>query len=229
MPNKDGTDILMQICTDSGAVEAECQTQVDASDTFANGFSNGTFFEVESFGFGMKIDEQDATKDTVANSNGQQGNKGAPIKDKDKKKDKTGAFMRWKTASPADLKTMKRYPVRMDEFDITRLYDAASPVLFKYCCDSGSFKTATLIKRKDVGGTKLQGFLRLEFSDILVTHIGWQNEEVVKEKFKFVFRKIVVRYCATAHRKGSPVANLQEMPSVTWSYETEVVNSQQSL
>ncbi len=235
MAKADGTDILMQLRTDTGAVPAECQTEVDTDmDDFVSDYFNGTFFEVRSFSFGMKIDDQDPAKDKPGNESGQSGSgmgRSVSVKtdEKKKKRDKSGQFARWKTATPDELKNMKRYPVRMDELDINRIFDRASPTLFKYCCDSGSFKSASLIKRKDIGGDKLRGFLRMEFEDLLVTHVGWQNGEDVTEKFKFVFRKVTVRYRATSFKAGQTEAVLQEMPSVVWSYDTDIINSKMAL
>lgn len=232
MANKDGTDILMQLSNDSGPLDAECQSQVDPSDTFMAGFSAGTFFEVKSFGFGMKIDDKDQNKETVGTGSSPTGagfgRTALGGKDSIKgKKDAGGPFSEWKTANATQLAKLK-YPVRMDDFDITRTYDRASPVLFKYCCDSGSFKTATLVKRKDIGARTLQGFLRLEFQDVLITHVGWDNDEVVKEKFKFVFRQLTVRYCTTVFKANSSVGTMKEQPQVVWKYDTTVVGSKQA-
>ena len=236
--SSDGSDILMQLRLDSGPVPAECQTEVDSdADEYVWDYFNGTFFEVKSFSFGMKIDDKDTVKDGVnrggqTSANASNGNRVAPPKlpgHGSEGKDAGGAFARWKTASAAELKAMKRYPVRMDEFEIARDFDRASPVLFKYCCDSGSFKSASLVKRKDVGGNMLRGFLRLEFEDVLITHVGWSNEEIVKEKFKFIFRKVNVRYRATSFKRGQQEPILQELPAVNWSFDTDLINSKQAL
>jgi type VI protein secretion system component Hcp len=237
MSNK-ATDVLMQLTADSGPLQAECLTEVDTdNDNFAAGFSPGTFFELQNFSFGFNIDEKDPTKDTVnpgapklnSGYGGQQQSVSAMSAQHAASKSSAGAFARWKAASADDLKKMKRYPVRMDELKIDRIYDRASPLLFRACCDSSSFASATMIKRKDVGGSKLQSFLRLEFTDLLISHIDWKNGDEISESVKFVFRKVVVRYKKTSFQAGSQQPILVELASVNWSYDTELVNRTQSL
>ena len=245
MADNNGTDVLMQLRFDNGPLEAECQTEVDSDDDpFVSDYDNGTFFEVKEFSFGMNIDDKDPKTDSVnagsqpfATPQGARGLHGlgdgrltpaqiAAIAAATKKESKFG---RWKSASPSDLQSMKCYPVRMDEVSIKRDYDKASPVLFRQCCLSGAFKSASLIKRKDVGGSKLRGFLRMEFNDVLITHLEWEDGDTIEESFRFVFRSVTIKYRITLLRKGQNEASLQSLPDVEWSYDRELVNRKASL
>jgi type VI protein secretion system component Hcp len=209
-------DVLMRVVAENGtAVPAECLTMVDPhDDDFLKGFTHGTFFEVEQFTFGMNIDDKDPTSDAVSDSSAHApqagGGLAAPATarmapaamqavknaDKDKKQGPTGKFARWKSATPEQIKAMKPYPVLMDEVSVTRLYDSASTVLFDKCCNSESLASVTLVKRRVVGADVegLRGYLRMEFKDVLLTHMEWENGDVPKETFKFVFRRLKVQY-----------------------------------
>ena len=63
------------------------------------------------------------------------------------------------------------------------------------CCDSTSFSSATLIKRK-AASTSVSGhaFLRIDFTDVLVIDVDWDSGDVVKEKCKFICREVMVQY-----------------------------------
>jgi type VI protein secretion system component Hcp len=88
--------------------------------------------------------------------------------------------------------------------------------LFEKCVKSQSFKTASLIKRKTVGG-KLESFLRFDFKDVLITHIDWQDAEVIKETVRFVFREITVQYRTQDHS-----GKLNAAGSVPWKYDAKL-------
>lgn len=237
----DGNDILMRLVLENGtALPAECQTEVDTDlDDFVLDYTNGTFFEVQDFSFGMNLDDKDPNEEkinpggklsTVGGHGTQVGQLGssavgrsvgglAPLNQTPRR---GGKFARWKSATPEQIKAMKPYPLRMDEFQVTRYYDRASPVLFEKCCNSDSFLSASLVKRKTTGGDMLKGFLRIEFDDLLITHVEWQNSDPMKETFKFVFRKINVRYRITSLKKGSTEAVMVELDPVDWSYQAEL-------
>jgi hypothetical protein len=63
------------------------------------------------------------------------------------------------------------------------------------CCNSKSFASATLIKRKAAGtDTSGHAFLRIDFKDVLVIGLDWDSGDVVKEKCKFICRGVKVQY-----------------------------------
>jgi type VI protein secretion system component Hcp len=211
MADNQGTELLMQMIDSNGkALEAESQITLSGeTDTLIKGFTNGCFFSVDEFAFGMNIDDQDATSD-AANTGGGQG-VGTPPKRASAPRVKFG---KWKTASPEEVAKMAAFPVRMDEFSVTRSFDRASPVLFQSCARSATFNSVSLVKRKIIGGAQLQTFLRIDFTGVLVTHVGWDDAEVIKETLRFVFRGVTVQYCRQAHD-----GTLAPAGSVDWSFK----------
>jgi type VI protein secretion system component Hcp len=199
MAGEQNNELLMRLVDSTGKyLAAESRSEIDPKPgKLAEDYNPGSFFSVDDFAFGMNIDDMDG-----------EGNKptGPQVK-----------FGKWKSASAGDIETTSPFPLRMDEFSITRRYDCASPVLFQKCAKSESFHNASLIKRKTVGG-KLECFLRFDFEDVLITHIDWQDAEVIKETVKFVFRKITVRYRTQAHSGKLDAAG----SSVPWEYNAKV-------
>jgi type VI protein secretion system component Hcp len=207
-------EILMQMIDANGnTLAAESRTAITTDmDDLALDYTDGTFFTVDDFAFGMNIDDKDQTSDG-ANASGKQGVGAAGI---GKTPGPTIDFGKWKSADPKDLKGFK-FPLRMDQFSLTRRYDRLSPVLFEKCAISESLTSASMLKRKVVGGDLLQTFLRLDFTDVLITHIEWTDAEVIKETIKFVFRKLTVQY-----KTQKPSGKLNAAGSVSWEYDTKL-------
>jgi type VI protein secretion system component Hcp len=205
-------ELLMRLVDSRGLhLYAECRSVIDPkSDDLAKDYKPGSFFSVDDFAFGMNIDDKDPTADTTNTKD----DKGVGIVGQKKPTGPQVKFGKWKRGEEADIN--KKFPVRMDEFSITRRYDRASPVLFEKCAMSDSFKTASLIKRKTVGD-KLESFLRFDFKDVLITHIDWQDAEVIKETVKFVFREITVQYRTQDHS-----GKLDPAGSVPWKYDANL-------
>jgi type VI protein secretion system component Hcp len=218
MAGDQSNEILMRfVNSDRIYVGAECQTAVDTdSDDLAADYDPGSFFAVDDFAFGMNIDDKDPTADS-ANTSGGKGvgptNQNVPAGPQVK-------FGTWKRAKPEEIPAMKPFPLRMDEFSITRRYDRASVLLFEKCATSDSLLSASMIKRKIVGENKLQTFLRFDFKDVLITHIDWQDAEVIKETVKFVFRKITIQY-----KTQTPAGKLNAAGSVSWEYDAALRKS----
>jgi type VI secretion system secreted protein Hcp len=87
----------------------------------------------------------------------------------------------------------------VDEFEVKRMFDIASPTLFQLCANSTSLKSATLVQRKGGSSQSTMGIapchLRIDFYDILLTSVSWDVEDQgIEEKLKFVCRKISVQY-----------------------------------
>jgi len=249
--NDKGNDVLMRLMLTSGTpLYAECQTEVDTDlDDFVSDYYNGEFFEVTEFSFGMNLDDKDPASEAVNTAASATApahlapvpvGAGGAVKAASRMSfaeeiamkaaaraanssgPPTSKFARWKSATPDEIASMPPYRLQMDEFSITRLYDKASPVLFEKCCNSDSIASASLVKRKLIGADMLRGFLRLDFKDLLVTHVEWQNEEVIKETFKFVFREITAQYRVVVFKQGSKVPELQTLAAVTWNYDMEL-------
>jgi type VI protein secretion system component Hcp len=212
MAGDQSNEILMRfVNSDRIYVGAECQTAVDTdSDDLAADYNPGSFFAVDDFAFGMNIDDKDPAADSASTS-GSKGTGPAALNVPTGPQVKFGS---WKRASPPDPMATKTFPLRMDEFSITRRYDRASVLLFEKCATSDNLLSASMIKRKIVGEDRLQTFLRFDFRDVLITHIDWQDAEVIKETVKFVFRKITVQY-----KTQSAAGKLNAAGSVSWEYD----------
>ena len=242
-----GTDVLMRMVLADSAqpLYADCQTEVTTDeDDFVYDYYNGQFFEVMDFSFGLNLDDKAPTTDAVnpaaaaPPSAGAGPPAGLRLTPADLQAARAGlrggrggggpqempqsAFARWKSATPEQIKSMPPYPLKMDEFSITRLYDKASPVLFEKCCNSDSLASASLVKRKLIGANMLRGFLRIDFEEVLLTHVEWQNGEVIKETFKFVFRKMTAQYRIVVFKKDSRVPEMRTLPAVEWNFDMEL-------
>jgi type VI protein secretion system component Hcp len=169
-------DLLMKFvekgCTD--AIDAECQTTVDPKDDLLLGFKTGKFFEVDEFNFGVGLEDDDSAEKAKTPPSAH-----AP----------RTRFTNWLRGET------KKYPVDLEPFTFSRQMDQASPLLFDRCCNSISFASATLIKRK-AASTDASGraFLRIDFEDVLVIGVDWDSGDVVKEKCKFICRGVKVQY-----------------------------------
>jgi type VI protein secretion system component Hcp len=81
------------------------------------------------------------------------------------------------------------------EVRVTRQIDAASPSLMKYCYNSSTLDSATIVKRRaGGGGVSGFGYLRLEFTGVLITGVSWSDSHVVKETISFIYRKVQIFY-----------------------------------
>jgi type VI protein secretion system component Hcp len=176
-------DLLMKFVKGSDAIDAECQTTVDSKDDLLHDFKTGKFFEVDEFNFGVGLEDDDSAGEKPKEKYGE------------KLKPAVGAhasrtrFTNWLRGE------QKEYPVDLEPFTFSRQMDQASPLLFEMCCNSQSFASATLIKRK-AAGTDASGraFLRIDFKDVLVIGVDWDSGDVVKEKCKFICRGVKVQY-----------------------------------
>jgi len=209
------TEVFMLMIDSAGAaVQAECRIALDSTDDLVQDFSAGQFFQVDDFKFGMNIDDRDPTSEGGGPGGGGSGLPTAS--DTLNMTNLSGSqvkFGRWKSAKDNEVKTMK-FPVKMDEFSVTRRYDKASPLLFEKCANSEGFKTATLIKRRLICGSKLQSFLRIDLDQVLITHIDLEDEEVIKETLHLIFRSITVTYKSQLHHGGLGPAGM-----ASWAYD----------
>jgi type VI protein secretion system component Hcp len=189
------TDMLMMIEKSGQAMAAECSAAIDKTDALMKGFQVGKYFEVDDFDFGISLTDTDASaKGTSPPHNGGVTQPGQPAQ-------KTGArFSKWVQGMGATA-----YTIEMEPFSFTRQMDIASVGLFYSCFLTKSFDAATLVMRKSGGildtntGISNIPFLRIDFSGILIVGIDWDGGEVVKEKCKFVCRRVSVQYRPQLH------------------------------
>lgn len=179
-------DLLMKFVTASGtAVAAGGTSTIKKDDKLLFDFWPGKFFEIEDFEMGFELNDFEAA--TV----GATGNAAAASVPEKR-------FASWRDLQKNTQQISEiRFPVDMEPISITRLIDQASPILFESCANSAAFASATVVKRKVTGQSlAMQAFLRLQFTDVLIVGINWDDGEILKEKCKFICRGLTVQYRA---------------------------------
>jgi type VI protein secretion system component Hcp len=179
------------------AIDAESTSSIDGETGWTDDFTAGKYFELQDFTLGIDIEDNDSASTKPPVTDPHTGVTTTPAK--------TGKFSKWvqgiaASAGPGVLSTL--YPVQMDAFSFTKQLDAASPVLFKNCFKTIPFDSAAIVMRKTGGvqhtktGIGHIGFLRIDFTGVLITSIDWDAGEIVKEKVKMVCRTVQVKYRA---------------------------------
>ncbi len=190
------TDLVMKFVLDGQPVWAECALDVAPGDTMMQEFTKNSgydyysnFFEISSFDLGMSLKESSESNNALGQQPRQQAQSKSPA---------TGAFARWRSASAKEYKSIQ-YPLEFDKFRFQRTIDRASPIFFQCCCTSRSFDSAVLVKRISQGqqggvSRPSVGYLRFDFTKVLIIGLDWDDGEVVKEKCEFICQGIKVTY-----------------------------------
>jgi type VI protein secretion system component Hcp len=227
MAGSDSSDLLIAVKPKGmRALMGDARSQVDTSDSLMTGFTvqgaTSLFGEANSFTFGAGLedegDPQDKAMAELMKSLGSQpgGTDGKPpkgMKLKPKKR-KFDRFFKGETSGPNGTP----FDVTLEEVTITRELDRMSIKLLELCVKQQEIETITLVRRKSVGGSlahKMQPFLRVQFSGVLLTAVDWDEDEEVIEKVKFVYRSFT-----SAFKPQQPDGSLatQAMPaSVSYS------------
>ncbi len=185
MASAEHSDLMMKfVNTDGTPVPGESQTQLTSAEFLGNplldGFKNGFFFEVSSFTFS-------------ASGDGKKPGMKPP-------KGLDPAQQRWAEQQAQDAKNKNAPSGASDEppvqpISFKRDIDAASLMMMQNLIDRKGYKNATIIKRKAAGG-KAAGevFLRIDFTDVLITEIEWDDDDRVKEDCKFICRSLKIQY-----------------------------------
>ncbi len=89
-----------------------------------------------------------------------------------------------------------RQGVQLSDISVTRQIDKASMVLMQSLIDAQDFDSASIVKRRAVGGSAESGqpYLRFDFNGVLITKINWADQHVVKETCTFITRGVQVLY-----------------------------------
>lgn len=185
------SEILMKVETSpKQAIAAECNAMLDPADSLMSDFTAGKFFQIEDFSFSAGLEDHEAKAKTQTGDRGksQQG-------DSNKEKAKSAKFSKWRGAS--GLQTGLIYPLEVEPISFSRFMDRASTVLLQGCCNSTTFSAATIVRRMAVGPQSIaRAYLRLDFTNILFTSVDWDEDEIVKEKYKFICRGARVQFRA---------------------------------
>jgi type VI protein secretion system component Hcp len=198
MADQSKTDLFMKFRLQNGKhVPAECALDKSKDDPFMADFEPApyqdysNFFEVFDFDFSLKLTDHD--QDTGAlgkqRGNGANGRSTSRV---------AGQYARWRSLTDDQVRAKLSYPVEFNQFQFKRLIDSASPIFFQYCLNSISFQDAALVKRVSQGDGSSIGYLRLDFTDVLITNVDWDDGDVVTESCTFICKKLVVKYRSQA-------------------------------
>ena len=194
------TDLMMQfLAVGKGAITAGASGAMTKGDSLSQDFKPDKYFEVEAFDFDLELkdDEGDRYKPVPTTPTEAPGG--------------SKSFARWRAVKPGQDEVKVPYRCKPSAFSITRLIDDASPTLFKHCAMREKLAGGVLIKRGLANsGLGALTFLRMEFVDVMITSIEWSDGEVVKEKCRFTFRDLAIKY---VRRKPDGA------PDTTWPCE----------
>jgi type VI protein secretion system component Hcp len=185
------TDTVMKFQLNGQDLNTECTLAVTRGDGLMLGFkaagSGGScnFFEVHDFEFGMSLKQQE---DEKSQSDKNTSTTSKPASD-------LGAFALWRSANDSQYKdAVKHYPLEFDKFSLKRTVDCVSPIFFQNCLSSTTFNKATLVKRLSPGGGQpAAAFLRIDFTDVLLTGVDWTDGDLVSESIDFICKQLSIQ------------------------------------
>lgn len=194
------SDLLMKFVLSGQSIQAGGTAQLKKDDKLLFDFWTGKFFEIEEFSLGLNLSDFEAPPAPAGAAAGPPkpaahgpaaAPGAAPLAAPQKAK-----FAAWRDKKKSSQAIAKlAFPVETDPFEITRLFDRASPLLFESCASTTSFDSATIVKRKVTGQTMaLQSYLRIDFNEVLLVGLTWSDGELLKEKVRFICRGLRVQY-----------------------------------
>jgi type VI protein secretion system component Hcp len=222
MADQPKSEMFMQFVTKDGdALLAECAADKDKDDDWMKDFNPedaqnySDFFEVAKFEFGVAIKPEDTSKSDAQTHKPQQHG-GNTKKDAQHAKAKD-AWQSWRSAnSDSDVDNLK-YPFEVDKFQFERVIDRASVELFTACCTSQTFKSAVFVKRVSTGGTRPgRAFLRIDFDEVMVTSLNWDDGDMLNETCEFICRGFKFKY-----RRQAADGSFLETVSADWYYKRD--------
>ena len=184
--------VIAGTAPDGEAIETETRTTLIPSthmpDPLLKGFKDKHFMEVDSFSFGIgrpRPTSAEKNKPPVVVMSSNPGQAGRPPT-----QTATVKKPREPEGSEEDSNHVDPQPVTFQ-----RSIDSASHILMDHLLNRKIFEHATIIKRKSVGGAAAGDvFLRLDFTKVLIKHIGWSDSLDVKEDVQFIYRSVTIHY-----------------------------------
>jgi len=89
----------------------------------------------------------------------------------------------------------KTWGLDLGDVSVDRAIDRASPLLMHAALTATPFAGATIVKRRAGGDTRSgKAYLRIDYTDVLITKISWSDGDLVKEKLTFIYRGVKVQY-----------------------------------
>lgn len=223
MPDQHKSDIVMKfVMKDGSDIDCECALDKSSGDKFMDEFvpqtydSYSNFFQLLKFNFGFEVKDEGQSKTKVAStqSGATQANRSNVVGGV------TGEFASWRSADEEQAKKVV-FQLDFEAFRFERLIDAASPIFFLNCVNSTSFQKAILVKRlaRDAD-TPAEGFLRIEFKDVLITSLSWDDGDMTTEKCEFICRDFKLTY-----RQQKAGGDWGPSASTTWNFEKDALPS----
>jgi type VI protein secretion system component Hcp len=238
---EDARDILMRIeKTPMDFIESECRAVIEANpkvgvkDPLANGFTHQSlgggrktnYFSIDDFTFPVGLIDTDGGNPQSKQQQAQMGQMqehlakmqemmtkmGGEKGSSQKKSSEFTAFMNKGRGAPT-------YPADLEQMSVTKKMDVSSTKIFDLCNKSTTVYGACILKRKAIGDNSLRGYLRIDFRQLLITDLNWDDGDVIKEDFKFVCRAATVTYCmSTMTTDGSFTGTkLIQLPPQSWN------------
>lgn len=190
-------DVLMKVVGPKGPLEAESYTQFKTRpvmDLLRQGFTPGQFCELREFSFAAGVGgsmSKHAEKKRKADLNAKLSAAPKVEMTDQQKEDRIG-----RDQDKKQNKRAKGEDVDMQPVEFTRLMDSMSTQLFKALVDCETLESISVVKRKATGSANSGDcYLRLDFSKVLLTNLGWKDDEhVILETCTFIYRKVTIRY-----------------------------------
>lgn len=190
MASKDATDLMMMFVINGseklrGEARSDFIKSFNMDNPLTKGFKQGYFFEVDNFTFraGTSGQEEEEPPATTKKSPRDKNSKNA------ERSMRGGDYRSFKEGRGYN------YPAEFQPVTFRRPIDIGSPILMQKCIERESFERATIIKRKATGsGNAGEVFLRIDFVGVLITSIGWSEEDEVQEEVEFVCRSVTIAY-----------------------------------
>ncbi len=186
---EDGRDMLIWLQGPGGPFPGEGKAVLLGTDPLTKGFNKHFFSDVQGFDFSVGL-EDPAKKDSKDKGGKVKitGPDGKPMEGQLAAEKRTAGFEDFMRGGN------KAYGSDLQPFTFEKLFDVASLSIFNACATSQTLPSVTLVKRKALGEATLMGYLRFQFFDVLITDLDWDEEKVIKEKVKFICRKVRVQY-----------------------------------
>ena len=219
----DVRDVLMMMKISGSAIPGECSAAIGAKDDLAQGFVaasaankwQSNFFAVKDFKMEMGL-LGDSSSDPEAQRRQQEEKMRLLTEAVKQNQDglnlaatkSSSDFARFMNRSSGG--GMKAYSSNLEAVTLNKYLDVSSLRLFQNCINSTTIDSAVLIKRRGSGESQLSTYLRIDFTDLLITEFNWDEEDVIEEKVVFVCRSAKVHYRVEEHSgKLSPVSPVQ--------------------
>lgn len=212
------TELLMRFAIGTQAIDGELQADVATDDALMTDFQPGKFSDIDDFDLGMDLDEKTSAPTVISPTTaGPPGARTLAPLIAATPHSRT-RFAQWLDG----MKAKDAYAVNFEPFSFSKQFDKASPTLFEMCCNSKSFGSISLVKRKLIGSPDLEvesyAYVRINFVDALIVGLDWDAGEAVKEKCKFIARRVMIKY-----RQQLPDGSLGAQIPGDWKRDMQVV------